>query len=272
MDKNRKIDIMGIANLTGDSFYEGSRCAGVDAAIARIGAMLEDGADIIDLGACSTRPGSAQVSAEEEWARMEPVLKTIGGEFPGLRLSIDTYRSEIVRRAYDLVGEFIVNDISAGEADAGMLSVAGRLGLTYVAMHMRGTPETMQSMTEYDDVTDEVLRYFEVFALKAADNGVEDWIMDPGFGFAKTIPQNYTLLRNLSLFKNVKRADGVTPRVLVGVSRKSMIHKYLNISPEESLPATQVLHMTALLGGADILRVHDVAEAVRTRELYRLLG
>jgi dihydropteroate synthase len=136
---------------------------------------------------------------------------------------------------------------------------------------MRGTPENMQSLTEYDNVTEEVLEYFRNFSLKAAENGIKDWILDPGFGFAKTIPQNYTLLRELSSLSSVVREDGNVPKILVGVSRKSMIYKLLNISPEDSLPATQVLHLAALQNGADILRVHDVAEAVRTIELYRSL-
>ena len=272
MSKDRHIDIMGIVNVTDDSFYAASRSLDADSVLARIRAMLAEGADIIDIGACSTRPGAAQVSAEQEWARLEPVLKAVGSEFPGLRLSIDTYRSDVVRRAFDVVGKFIANDISAGEADAGMLPAVGQLGLTYVAMHMRGMPENMQSMTEYDDVTADVLCYFDNFARKAAEYGIEDWILDPGFGFAKTMPQNYALLRELHRFRQVKKTDGNSPRILVGVSRKSMIYKLLNISPEDSLPATQALHMAAMLNGADVLRVHDVAEAVRTRELYRLLG
>ena len=152
-----------------------------------------------------------------------------------------------------------------------MLSAVGGLGLTYVAMHMRGTPTDMQTLADYDDVTGEVLDYFGKFSIRAAANGIKDWILDPGFGFAKTISQNYTLLHELSRFSELENTDGAHPRVLVGVSRKSMIYKLLNITPEESLPATQVLHLAALQNGADILRVHDVAETVRTRELYRLL-
>ena len=270
MDVNRHIDIMGIVNVTDDSFYAASRCTDADSVLARISTMLEEGADIIDIGACSTRPGAAQVGLEEEWRRMEPVLRAIRAEIPGLRLSIDTYRSEIVRRAYDTVGKFIVNDISAGSADPGMLPLVGGLGLTYVAMHMRGMPEDMQSMTEYDDVVADIRRYFEVFSRRAAENGIKDWILDPGFGFAKTISQNYELLRGLRRLRDVGTADGNAPRILVGVSRKSMIYKFLGISPEDSLPATQALHMTLLYEGADVLRVHDVAAAVQTRALYRM--
>ena len=271
MNKGRQIDIMGIVNVTDDSYFAESRCGSVDAALVRIASLLDEGADIVDIGACSTRPGSVQVSESEEWVRLEPVLKAISVEFPNLKLSLDTYRSSIVRKAHDIIGQFIVNDISAGEADSEMLKTVGELGLPYVAMHMRGTPTDMQTLADYDDVTGEVLDYFGKFSIRAAANGIKDWILDPGFGFAKTISQNYTLLHELSRFSELENTDGTHPRVLVGVSRKSMIYKLLNITPEESLPATQVLHLAALQNGADILRVHDVAETVRTRELYRLL-
>lgn len=259
---------MGIVNLTGDSFYEGSRCEGVDAALSRIGSMLEEGADIIDLGACSTRPGSLPVGEDEEWIRLEPVLKAVRTAFSHARLSIDTYWSSVVRKAYDLIGDFIVNDISAGEDDPEMLPAVGHLGLTYVAMHKRGTPENMQQMSEYQDVVEDVKSYFDDFAAKAASFGINDWILDPGIGFSKTIEQNYEIIRRLGEFKS----GDLSHKVLVGVSRKSMIYKHLNISPEESLPATQVLHLAALQNGADVLRVHDVAETARTVELYRLLA
>ena len=268
MDKDRKIDIMGIVNLTDDSFFEGSRCAGVDAAVARIGSMLEEGADIIDIGACSTRPGSVAVGEDAEWDRLEPVLGAVRKEYPDARLSIDTYWSSVVRKAYDLIGDFIVNDISAGEDDPLMLPTVGALGLTYVAMHKRGNPQTMQQMSGYDDVVADVRSYFEDFSLKAESYGVKDWILDPGIGFAKTIGQNYELLRRLGELKTVVKSDGIPPRTLVGVSRKSLIYKYLNISPADSLPATQVLNFAALQNGADILRVHDVAETARTIALY----
>lgn len=271
MDKNRKIDIMGIVNLTDDSYFAESRCSGVEAALSRIGTMLDEGADIIDIGACSTRPGSVPVGKEEEWCRLEPVLKAVNEAFPDARLSIDTYWSSVVRKAYDLIGDFIVNDISAGEDDPEMLPVVGKLGLTYIAMHKRGTPQTMQDMTHYRDVVADVKAYFDEFSAKADSCGIKEWILDPGIGFAKTIAQNYELIGRLDELKSVTAADGATPRILVGVSRKSMIYKYLNISPEESLPATQVLHLAALQNGADILRVHDVAEALRTRVIYGLL-
>lgn len=260
---NRTIQIMGIVNLTDDSYFSESRCADVQAALSRIEELLGEGADIIDIGACSTRPGSVPVGADEEWRRLEPVLKAVKERFPGLVISIDTYWASVVEKAYALIGPFIVNDISAGEDDPRMLPTVGRLGLQYIAMHKRGTPENMQSNTNYADVVGEIVEYFGRFAEKAAANGITDWVADPGFGFAKTIEQNYEILRNLS------RLNG---KILVGVSRKSMIYKYLGITPEEALPATQVLHLAALQNGADILRVHDVAEAVRTVRLYRLLS
>ena len=270
IDINRNIEIMGIINLTDDSYFADSRCVDVTSALERVARLLADGADIIDVGACSTRPGAEPLGADVEWSRLEPFLKAAAKEFPGIRLSIDTYWSSVVRRAYDLIGEFIVNDISAGEADPEMLATVGCLKLPYVAMHMRGDSITMQSLTDYDDVVAEVVDYFKTFSDKAAFHGIRNWILDPGFGFAKTVEQNYQLLKNLSQFKSVLCADGTAPRLLVGVSRKSMIYKRFSISPEEALPATQVLHYKALLSGANILRVHDVAEACQTLELYRI--
>ncbi len=277
----QKIHIMGILNLTPDSFYAGSRVAGADA-LSRARRMWADGADVVDLGACSTRPGAPQPSLEEEWARLEPVLLEMTGyalsgacppsdksrrpESPGREfppISIDTYRAEIVRRAYETIGPFLVNDISAGGMDPEMLETVGRLGLPYVAMHMRGTPENMQGLTDYDDVVEEVLRYFLNFGAKAADAGIREWILDPGFGFAKTVEQNYELLRRL---REITQAFDWP--VLVGLSRKSMIYKVLGITPEEAMPATQVLNMAALERGATWLRVHDVVPAVQTARLY----
>lgn len=264
--KDRHIDIMGIVNLTDDSYFEQSRCGGTDEVLARVYDMVEEGASIIDIGACSTRPGSVPVGAEEEWRRLAPVLKAVRSEFPDLRISIDSYWSEVVSRSYDLIGDFIVNDISAGEDDPQMLPTVGELGLTYVAMHKRGTPQTMQSLTDYNDIVGDLKAYFNGFAQKALQFEINDWILDPGFGFAKTIDQNYELLSRLGEFSSSGKP------ILVGVSRKSMIYKLLNITPQEALPATQVLHLKALQAGADILRVHDVAEAARTVALYRHIG
>ena len=233
--------------------------------------MLDEGTDIIDIGACSTRPGSVPVGEDEEWRRLEPVLMAIKETCPDVRLSIDTYWSSVVRRAHALIGDFIVNDISAGEDDPLMLPTVGELGLTYVAMHKRGNPQTMQQMTQYDDVVEDVKSYFEDFSVKAASYGIKEWVLDPGIGFAKTIEQNYEILRRLDEFKEVGVSADIHPRILVGVSRKSLIYRYFNISPEESLPATQVVRLQALMRGADILRVHDVKEAKRTIELYRMM-
>lgn len=265
MNIDRHIDIMGIVNLTDDSYFAQSRCSAVDQALSRVDRMLDEGATIIDIGACSTRPGSSPVGTAEEWKRLAPVLEAVRTSWPDVRLSVDTYWSEVVGKAYNLIGDFIINDISAGEDDPDMLPLAGRLGLSYVAMHKRGTPEVMQSLTDYSDVVGDVLSFFKQFAQKALQNEITDWVLDPGFGFAKTVFQNYEMLSRLDELKALGRP------VLVGVSRKSMIYKHFNISPEDSLPATQVLHLRALQLGADILRVHDVAEAVRTVALYRLL-
>ena len=268
MNVNRQIDIMGIVNLTDDSYFAGSRCPSAKAALDLASRHVREGASILDIGACSTRPGSGPVGAEEEWRRLKPALGAIRNEFPSIKISVDTYWSEVVCRTHELIGDFIVNDISAGEDDPLMLPAVGCLGLTYVAMHKRGNPMTMQSLTDYEDVTAEVVRYFMDFSVKAEAHGIKDWIIDPGFGFAKTIDQNYELLRNLGRLKEVPG----NRRILVGVSRKSMIYKLLGVAPEDSLPATQATHMAALMAGADILRVHDSSEAVQTVDLYRRLA
>lgn len=271
MKTDRHIDIMGIVNLTDDSYFAESRCGDVESALQRIGQMVSDGADIIDIGACSSRPGSVPVGPEREWERLEPVLKAVRASFPDVRISIDTYWASVVEKAYSLIGDFIVNDISAGEDDPLMLTTVGRLGLEYVAMHKRGTSVSMSSLTDYDDVTAEVIRYFKEFALKARDAGIERWILDPGFGFAKTVEQNYRLLADLSEISSSLRENGSSPRIMVGVSRKSMVYRPLGSSPDEVLPATQAVHMAALLKGADMLRVHDVREARQTVSLFEIM-
>ena len=258
-----KISLLGIVNLTDDSYFAASRAQDADAFLRRAEALLAEGADRIDIGACSTRPGSRPVGPEEEWRRLEPALQALLHAFPEARVSIDTYWASVVQRAYELIGPFLVNDISAGAFDAEMLPLVGRLGLPYIAMHMRGTPETMQSLTDYPQgVTAEVIRYFKAFAKRAAKAGVRDWILDPGFGFAKTVEQNWTLLRELDQLQVLQMP------ILVGVSRKSMIYKRFGITPEEALPATQVAHLLALQRGATWLRVHDVAEARRTVAIF----
>lgn len=252
---DRTIQLMGIINLTEDSYFEPSR---------HNMRILESQADIIDIGAVSTRPGAAEVSEEEEWRRLEPVLRSYRGAKP---VSVDTVRASIVERSCDTLGRgIIVNDISAGEDDPRMLSTVSRLGLEYIAMHKRGTPATMQSLCGYGDVVEDVIKYFKDFGLKAEEAGLGDWILDPGFGFAKTVEQNYRLMNALERFTELKR------RILVGVSRKSFIYRPLGITPAEALPASQAMQMAALERGADVLRVHDVEAAAQTVRLYKRLN
>lgn len=266
MIMDRYIKIMGIVNLTEDSFFAGSRCPGVGDALARIETMLDEGADMIDIGACSTRPGSLPVGPETEWQRLKPVLEEISRNFPDIRISIDTYWSEVVRHVHDLIGDYIVNDISAGEDDPMMLRTVGELGLEYVAMHKVGSHGYMHDNTVSGNVVDEVRNYFGRFAIRAEEAGVRKWILDPGFGFAKSLEQNWELMSGLHHLKTAY--NGFHPEVLVGISRKSMICKPLGISPEDSLSATQAAHMAALIKGADILRVHDVSAARQTVSLF----
>lgn len=265
--KGRHIDIMGIINITDDSFYSESRCMDLAVLMMKVDQMVKEGVTILDVGACSSRPGSEPVGPQVEWERLKPALIEIRKKYPDIPISIDTCWSEVVENVYDYIGEFIVNDITSGENDPKMLQTVGRLDLTYIAMHMRGNPKTMQEQTQYDDVVEDVVEYFRSFAEKAEANGVRKWILDPGFGFAKTTAQNYQMMRELRKFR-IPYPPGRIPQVLVGVSRKSMIYKTFDITPEESLPQTQVLHLKALQEGASILRVHDVAEAARTIEVF----
>ena len=264
---DRDIKLMGIVNLTPDSYFAQSRVASVDAFLTRVEKLLEEGADIIDVGAVSTRPGAENVSVSEEWGRLRGALDAFAKAFPTTALSVDTTSSEIVSRCCEALGRgIIVNDISAGEDDPAMLELIGRQGLQYIAMHKRGNPRSMQSLCSYGDVAEDVLGYFRDFAVRADAAGVKDWISDPGFGFAKTVEQNYALLRSLDRFEELGRP------LLVGISRKSFIYKPLGAAPEDVLEQTQALHLEALRLGADILRVHDVAAAHRTVQVYRMLG
>lgn len=269
--------IMGILNINNESFYQGSRhteLADVDEAF---GKMIAQGADIIDIGACSTRPGSTPVSLEQEWEYLRDPLKMIKEKWlsgrTDVQISLDTFRSEIVRRAYDVLGNFIVNDISAGEDDECMLATVGELGLPYIAMHKRGTPSTMQQMTDYPQgVVSEVTGYFREFEQRAAKFGIKEYVMDPGFGFAKNLEQNYELFKGMpQLVDEIAAFAGVRRRLLVGISRKGMIWKPLGITPDEALCGTSALNLQALLLGADILRVHDVAQARQCIKLWELL-
>ncbi|MBP6978322.1 MAG: dihydropteroate synthase [Lentimicrobiaceae bacterium] len=260
-----KIDhplVMGVLNLTPDSFYDGGYYEGIPNVLHRVGQMLEQGADIIDLGALSTRPGAAEVTAQEEERRLMPALKQIRQSFPEAILSVDTYRSVVARKAIDL-GADMINDISAGRFDPGLLSVLSHEKVPYVMMHMQGTPVTMQDRPVYQDVTREVQEYFTERIAAVEGQGIREIIIDPGFGFGKTVEHNFELLSHLERFLIFGRP------VMVGLSRKSMINKVLHTRPSEALNGTTVLNTIAILKGAHILRVHDVREAVEAVALCR---
>ena len=258
--------VMGILNATPDSFYAGSRQQSEADVVQRIETIISEGGALIDVGGYSSRPDAADVSEADEWARLEPVLSRLQRDYPQVPVSVDTFRSAIARRAVEEYGVAMINDISGGSLDEGMYATIATLGVPYVLMHMRGTPRTMQQQTDYDDVVEAVMMYFASELRTLRRLGVIDVILDPGFGFAKTLDQNYTLMRALSEFE----ARFEEP-LLVGISRKSMIYRLLDTTPEDSLNGTTVLHTYALMHGANILRVHDVraaAEAVRiTRRL-----
>jgi dihydropteroate synthase len=253
--------VMGIINITPDSFFEGSRFM-ENAVILKVAEkMLKEGADILDFGAQSTRPGSERITADEELKRITPAIEAIHAEFPDALLSIDTYHSKVAKEAVEAGGS-IVNDISAGELDKEMMATVAKLSVPYICMHMKGNPETMQSQAYYDNLPLEILDFFvhKVDAFKKA--GIKDLILDPGFGFGKTISHNFELLKNLSAFKILERP------ILAGISRKSTIYKTLGVSAAEALNGTTFLHAIALLNGADILRVHDVKEAKEAVKLF----
>ncbi|MCC8089325.1 MAG: dihydropteroate synthase [Rikenellaceae bacterium] len=255
--------VMGILNVTPDSFFSGSRKTEVKEIEQRIESVINEGADIIDIGGYSSRPGAVDISTEEEFARLLKgfdIIRKMNAELP---VSVDTFRAEIVEKLYDKFGGFIVNDISAGEMDSQMLDTVGRLNLPYIAMHMKGTPQTMQENCRYDDVVNEVIGYFSKNIETYLEKGIKDIIVDPGFGFSKTIEQNFRLLRGLGNFSILGHP------VLAGISRKSMIWKTLNVKPECALNGTTALNWECLRQGASILRVHDVAEAVETVKLFR---
>ena len=258
--------VMGILNATPDSFYAGSRQQSEADVVQRIETIISEGGALIDVGGYSSRPDAADVSEADEWARLEPVLSRLQRDYPQVPVSVETFRATIARRAVEEYGVAMINDISGGSLDEGMYATIATLGVPYVLMHMRGTPRTMQQQTDYDDVVEAVMMYFASELRTLRRLGVIDVILDPGFGFAKTLDQNYTLMRALSEFE----ARFEEP-LLVGISRKSMIYRLLGGTPDDSLNGTTVLHTYALMHGANILRVHDVraaAEAVRiTRRL-----
>lgn len=253
----RSPKVMGILNITPDSFYKGSRCSSGEEILRAAGNMIREGADILDVGGYSSRPGADEVSLEEEGRRVFGAIKLVSREFPEVVISVDTFRADIAAEAVEQCGAHMINDISGGDADAGMFGVVQRLNVPYIMMHMKGDPKTMQLNPVYDDVVADILKWFgeRIFRLRSA--GVKDIIIDPGFGFGKTIDHNFELLNRLGDFS----IAGLP--LLIGVSRKSMIWKTLGITADEALNGTSVLNTVALLKGADILRVHDVKEAVQ---------
>lgn len=253
--------VMGILNITPDSFYAQSRTTPAEV-LRKAEQMLEEGATFVDIGGYSSRPNAQEVSPQEELQRVVPVVEALVKHFPDIRISVDTFRAEVARESLE-AGACIINDISAGQIDPAIWEVVAHYQVPYIAMHMRGTPQTMQTYTEYDKLTKDILYYFSQVKDKARQLRINDLIVDPGFGFSKTLAQNYELMQQLALFKALECP------ILVGISRKSMIYKLLDTTPEAALNGTTVLNTFALLHGADILRVHDVKEAV---ECVKIVG
>lgn len=254
--------VMGIINLTPDSFYEASRVQFLDKILLQSEKMLNDGADILDLGAQSTRPGSERISADDELDKLLPTIQIILKKFPSAIISIDTYHSKVAEETVN-AGASIVNDISGGNMDAQMITTVGKLNVPYICMHMKGTPETMQQNPVYENLIREVLDFFIAKTEECKTAGIKDVIIDPGFGFGKTISHNFELLKNLPVFKMLDKP------IMAGLSRKSTIYKTLGISVDESLNGTTVLNTLALQNGANILRVHDVREAKEAVSLFQ---
>lgn len=253
--QSQKPLVMGILNTTPDSFYDGGLYTNTASCIARITQMIAEGVDIIDIGAYSSRPGAENISVDSELERLLPIVTAIHNQFPEIILSVDTFRSEVVEKIYSICSEFIVNDISGGMLDPHMLSTCGKYKLPYVCMHMQNTPQTMQKNPKYTDVVTEIYSFFEKQIKHAKQAGIETIILDPGFGFGKTLEQNYEILAKLEIFSTLNQP------ILVGISRKSMIYKLLNSTPNEALNGSTILHTIALQKGAQIIRVHDIKEA-----------
>ncbi|MGB5941291.1 MAG: dihydropteroate synthase [Leeuwenhoekiella sp.] len=268
--KGRLIDlttpkVMGILNLTPDSFFDGGKYGDLDEALRQTEKMLKEGAAFIDLGAYSSRPGADHIPEGEELHRLLPVLVELVKRFPEALFSIDTFRASVAREAVS-TGASLINDISGGKLDENMLPTIAELQVSYVMMHMKGTPQTMKDLAEYDDLLGEVIFYFSERVAAARALGINDVIVDPGFGFAKNIPQNFELLKNLDQLKIIDAP------LLVGLSRKSTIYKTLGIEAADALNGTTVLNTVALQKGASILRVHDVKEAVEAVRLMESVG
>ena len=256
--------VMGILNVTPNSFYDGGKHNEINSIMHQVDKMLSEGADFIDIGAYSSKPSAEFVSEEEEIKRLVPIIKELVDHFPTIVLSVDTFRANVAKVAVEH-GAGIINDISAGLLDEKMLETVADLKVPYIMMHMRGNPQTMQSLTNYDDIVKEMIFYFSERIQKARSFGISDLIIDPGFGFAKTLEQNYEVLHKMELFSMLELP------LLAGISRKSMIYKVLENSPQEALNGTSVLNTIALQKGAKILRVHDVKEAVECIKLVSKL-
>jgi len=255
---------MGILNVTPDSFFDGGQYKNAPEILTKVETMLNQGATFIDIGGYSSRPNADDVSEQEELQRVLPIVKLILKHFPKTLISIDTFRSKVAKQSVE-AGAALINDISAGKLDTNMLSTVGKLGVPYIMMHMKGNPKTMQQLTDYQDLTKEIIAYFAERITAAHQEKINDIIIDPGFGFAKTIEQNFELLNQLELFQLTDQP------ILAGVSRKSMIYKTLNSTSKDALNGTTALHMVALQKGAKILRVHDVKEAMECVTLYNQL-
>ena len=258
--------VMGIINVTPDSFYSTSRIAGEQELRTHIDTLLREGASIADLGAYSSRPGAEEVSAQEEMRRLAPALRILRDEYPALPVSVDTFRADVARWAVQEYGVAMINDISGGALDPQMYPTIAELQVPYILMHMRGTPQTMGEQTDYQDLILDLIDYFIQRVGQLTELGVHDIVLDPGFGFSKTLEQNYELLARMSDLGTV-----LPQPLLVGISRKSMIYRLLGQTPEEALNGTSILHAFALERGAKILRVHDVAPAVEAIRLYEAM-
>ena len=260
--------VMGILNVTPDSFYAGSRKQNETEIVARVHQIIDEGGNIIDIGAYSSRPNAAEVSTSEEMQRLRFGLEIIRREVPDAVVSVDTFRADVAQMCAEEYGVAMINDISAGEMDKNMFATVARLGIPYIIMHMQGTPQTMQKHPHYDNVLKEVLFYFAEKVQRLRDLGIKDIILDPGFGFGKTLEHNYALLNQLEEFSVFELP------ILIGVSRKSMIYKLLDCTPEDALNGTIAVNTIALMKGADILRVHDVkaaSESIKIVEATRSL-
>ena len=256
--------VMGILNVTPDSFFTDSRSFDADAISHRVATMVAEGADMIDIGAYSSRSGAGEVSVTEEMQRLERGMAIVRKIAPSILVSVDTFRADVARYAVESLGVDMVNDISAGLLDDNMVATVAQLKVPYIAMHMRGTPTTMSKMTQYDNVVADVMRELSQRINEFTLAGINDIIIDPGFGFAKTTEQNYELLQNLELFHELGYP------LLVGVSRKSMIYRALGVTPDDALNGTTVVNTIALQAGASILRVHDVKQAVEAVKIMML--